>query len=236
MNKTVKTVLITLAAVFFVLVAIVMIFGEDTDAPDSSSPNAEESVLADSDSSLSDEGSEAINIDAGISQEEIDRTLAYDVFDWNGADDQGKLKIAQDIMRVWDANGSDYSMTAEELASYINQNLYDQANIFEIACTWGQSASPAQDTADVNAKPNISQEEINQTLAYDIFDWNGADDQGKLKIAQDIMRVWDAGGNVYSISAENLVAFINENLQDQANIFELACTAENIDSSLYFGN
>ena len=147
MNKTVKTVLITLAAVFFVLVAIVMIFGEDTDAPDSSSPNAEESVLADSDSSLSDEGSEAINIDAGISQEEMNRTLAYDVFDWNGADDQGKLKIAQDIMRVW-----------------------------------------------------------------------------------------DAGGNVYSISAENLVAFINENLQDQANIFELACTAENIDSSLYFGN
>ena len=236
MNKTVKTVLITLAAVFFVLVVIVMIFGDDPAAPDNSSSDVGESTLAVSDTSSSDESNEVINNDAGISQEEMNQTLAYDIFDWNGADDQGKLKIAQDIMRVWDANGSTYSMTAEELANYINQNLYDQANIYEIACTAEQSAPSAQDTASVNAKPKISQEEMNQTLAYDIFDWNGADDQGKLKIAQDIMMVWDAGGSVYSISAEGLVEFINQNLQDQANVFEVACTAENIDSSLYFGN
>ena len=135
MNKTVKTVLITLAAVFFVLVVIVMIFGDDPVAPDNSSSDVGESTLAVSDTSSSNESNEVINNDAGISQEEMNQTLAYDIFDWNGADDQGKLKIAQDIMMVWDAGGSVYSISAEGLVEFINQNLQDQANVFEVACT-----------------------------------------------------------------------------------------------------
>lgn len=134
MNKTLKTVLITLAAVFVVLFAVVMIFGEDTSASSGSASDIEENSLLESNISQSDEGDAQISIVSEISQEEYEAAIAYDVFDWNIADDQGKIKIAENIMRIWDAKGSVYGMTAEDLVVYINQNLSDQANIFEIAC------------------------------------------------------------------------------------------------------
>lgn len=109
MNKTLKTVLITLAVTFVFLVAVVMIFGEDTPAPA-----------------------------AKMSQEVYAATLAYDIFDWNRADEQGKIEMAKNIISIWNESGNSCELSAKDLAAYISQNLHDQANVFEVACIAAQ--------------------------------------------------------------------------------------------------
>ncbi|MFZ2538866.1 MAG: hypothetical protein WAX04_08180 [Oscillospiraceae bacterium] len=152
MNKTLKTVLITLAITIVALFAIIMIFGENTSIPMGSSSNIEKNSSPESEESP---GNASLNTDesssiaangtsssdnstkspaADVSEELFAKAVSYDVFDWNMADDQGKNEIIENIMRVWDANGSDYALTSKDLVTYINQNLSDQANIFEIAC------------------------------------------------------------------------------------------------------
>ncbi len=144
MNKTLKTVLITLAVTLVFLIAIVMIFGEDRSAPVVPSSQASGNIPADAplntdkNSSIASSETSTNNITEDLSKEMYAATIAYDIFDWNKADEQGKIEIAENIMRVWYANGSTYSMTSKDLVTYINQNLSNQANIFEIACIYAQ--------------------------------------------------------------------------------------------------
>lgn len=154
MNKTLKTVLITLGATFVVLFAVVMIFGEDNSAAaGNTGPNLKQSVSAASQTAPADvaPASEPTSIAAEqseevppepptieLAEEMLKTALDYDVFSWNAADAQGKIEIVRDIMCVWDASGNYYNMSEAGLVEYIGQNLYDQANIFEVACTAAQ--------------------------------------------------------------------------------------------------
>lgn len=160
MNKTLKTVLITLAATLVFLIAVVMIFGEDTPSPaDSTTQEAKnvEAVAEKTEQNTSTKCEEATasstannikkntaksttakSTTAGMSKELYDATIAYDIFDWNGADEQGKVKMVKDIIKIWNESGSSCEMTATDLVEYINQNLSDQANIFEVACMAAQ--------------------------------------------------------------------------------------------------
>lgn len=150
MNKTLKTVLITLAITFVILFAVVMIFGEDNSAANgnigpqedvsaaSQAVPTEAAPASEADSADVAPVSEAIpagNSAVKLTEETLKTALDYDVFSWNMADGQGKIEIVRTIMHVWDANGSYYDMPEEELVTYIDQSLYDQANIFEVACT-----------------------------------------------------------------------------------------------------
>ncbi|HWP52166.1 MAG TPA: hypothetical protein VN626_10770 [Clostridia bacterium] len=147
MNKTLKTVLITLGATFVVLFAVVMIFGEDTSTPARRTDDIKESASISSQESPSELAS-SIEIPAKIiapespavevSEELLKATLAYDIFDWNMASEPEKVEISKTIMSIWDTSGGYYEMSAEDLAAYIDQNLYDQANIFEVACVAAQ--------------------------------------------------------------------------------------------------
>ncbi|MDF3004438.1 MAG: hypothetical protein K0S22_910 [Oscillospiraceae bacterium] len=154
MNKTLKTVLITLGATFVVLFAVVMIFGEDNSAAaGNTAPNLKQSVSAASQTAPADVApdSEPTSIAAEqseevppepptieLTEEMLKTALDHDVFSWNAADAQGKIEIVRDIMCVWDASGNYYNMSEAGLVEYIGQNLYDQANIFEVACTAAQ--------------------------------------------------------------------------------------------------
>ena len=154
MNKTLKTVLITLGVTFVVLFAVVMIFGEDnTAAAGNIAPNPKENVSdssqvtsaevasASESAQVAADQAEAVPAEsptAELTQELLKTTLEYDIFSWNMADAQGKVEIARNIMLVWDASGIYYDMPEEGLVEYIGQNLYDQANIFEVACTAAQ--------------------------------------------------------------------------------------------------
>lgn len=153
MNKTLKTVFITLGATFVVLFAVVMIFGEDNSAAaGNTGPNLKQSVSAASQTAPADvapasepsiaaEQSEEVPPEPPtieLTEEILKTALDYDVFSWNAADAQGKIEIVRDIMCVWDESGSYYNMSEAGLVEYIGQNLYDQANIFEVACTAAQ--------------------------------------------------------------------------------------------------
>ena len=153
MNKTLKTVFITLGATFVVLFAVVMIFGEDNSAAaGNTGPNLKQSVSAASQTAPADvapasepsiaaEQSEEVPPEPPtieLTEEILKTALDYDVFSWNAADAQGKIEIVRDIMCVWDASGNYYNMSEAGLVEYIGQNLYDQANIFEVACTAAQ--------------------------------------------------------------------------------------------------
>lgn len=153
MNKTLKTVLITLGVTFVVLFAVVMIFGEDNSAaagnieptskenvsvsqvvPSEVVPASEAAPVAASQSAILP--SEPPTVE--LTEEMLKTALEYDIFSWNATDAQGKIEIVRDIMRVWDAGGIYYDIPEEGLVEYIGQNLYDQANIFEVACTAAQ--------------------------------------------------------------------------------------------------
>ncbi|MEM1485965.1 hypothetical protein V6615_14005 [Oscillospiraceae bacterium PP1C4] len=156
MNKTFKTVLITLAVTLVILFAVVMIFGEDTSTPTGSSSDTQKSASAESQEILantSPNSEKNVPAEIGrapadnnapespaaeISKELLQTTLAYDIFDWNMADEQGKAAIAKDIIHIWNAGGNIYEMTAEDLIAGINNGLHDQANIFEVACVAAQ--------------------------------------------------------------------------------------------------
>lgn len=154
MNKTLKTVLATLGVTFVVLFAVVMIFGEDNSAAgENTTPNPKEDVSVSSQVAPAEaiSSSEAAQVAADqteavpaespmveLTEEMLKTALDYDVFSWNMADAQGKIQIVRDIMCVWNASGSYYDMPEEALVEYIGQNLYDQANIFEVACTAAQ--------------------------------------------------------------------------------------------------
>ena len=153
MNKTLKTVFITLGATFVVLFAVVMIFGEDNSAAaGNTAPNLKQSVSAASQTAPADvapasepsiaaEQSEEVPPEPPtieLTEEILKTALDYDVFSWNAADAQSKIEIVRDIMCVWDESGSYYNMSEAGLVEYIGQNLYDQANIFEVACTAAQ--------------------------------------------------------------------------------------------------
>ena len=56
---------------------------------------------------------------------------------------------------------------------------------------------------------------------------------GKTAIVENIHRVWNESGETYSLSTEDMVAFIDANLSDQANIYDIACFAEMIDEAPY---
>lgn len=153
MNKTFKTVLITLGVTFVVLIGVVMIFGEDKSAAaGNTAPNPKENISA-SQAAPAEAvpASEAAQVSASqpeplpsepptveLTEEMLRTALDYDIFSWNATDAQGKTEIVRDIMRVWDAGGIYYDIPEEGLVEYIGQNLYDQANIFEVACTAAQ--------------------------------------------------------------------------------------------------
>lgn len=136
MNKTLKTVLITVAVIFVLLFALVMLFGEEASAPSDIAPDAGPNSIEFDAASANAQA--PISSDAEISEEEYKKALAYDVFDWNMADDGGKRAMAEAILRVWDAKGANYAIQVEELVAYIDANLYDQAIIFEVACVAAQ--------------------------------------------------------------------------------------------------
>lgn len=142
MNKTLKTVLITLAVTFAFLFAIVMFFGEAPTAPD---PPSSQGAVTPANASISTGADTPIEADSASedtdnmpSPEQYQITLAYDVFDWNLADEQGKAEIAEAIISVWAAYGDSYDQDTKALVTYISQHLYDQANIFEVACVAAQ--------------------------------------------------------------------------------------------------
>ena len=131
MNKTFKTVLITLAVVFVVLFAVVWIFGEDSPAVDDPSLTSSDSTTA---PSIEETEGSSGNDQPALTKEEITVILNYDIFDWTPLDKQGRMKIAQSIITLWATKGVDNKVTSEELVGYINDNLYDQAIIFDVAC------------------------------------------------------------------------------------------------------
>ncbi|MPM92290.1 hypothetical protein SDC9_139425 [bioreactor metagenome] len=143
MNKTLRTVLITLAVTVVFLFAVVMLFGEDQTVPASTSSHGSENILADAQmkegADTQIEVKEKPESAAGtLSQEQYAAALAYDVFDWNSADEKTKADMAESIISVWADYGDSYEQSAKELVTYIGQHLYDQANIFEVACTAAQ--------------------------------------------------------------------------------------------------
>ncbi|MEG0853125.1 MAG: hypothetical protein RSF82_04590 [Angelakisella sp.] len=144
MNKTLKTVLITTAVIFVILFAVVMIFGEDTSVSTPPSEALQQSTAVAADQELDkepDKEPDPAAPAAVVSDEMFAKTVNYDVFDWNGTDEQGKIKIANDIISVWVASGNAYERTAEDLAAGIKQELQrdsDQANVFEKACIAAQ--------------------------------------------------------------------------------------------------
>ncbi len=136
MNKTLKTVLITIAVTFVILFAVVMIFGEDT-----STPNSQASGLQNGTPAVSNQEHGQDSPVTEISEEIIAKTLNYDVFDWNGADLQGKVNIVDDITNLWTAKGKSYNLSLSDLLAGIDQEIQqdpDQANIFEKACIVAQ--------------------------------------------------------------------------------------------------
>ncbi|MEG0541472.1 MAG: hypothetical protein RR528_04020 [Angelakisella sp.] len=140
MNKTLKTVLITTAVIFVILFAVVMIFGEDTSVSTPPSEASQQSTAVAADQEPAKEPDPAAPAEV-VSDEMFAKTVNYDVFDWNGTDEQGKIKIANDIISVWVASGNAYERTAEDLAAGIKQELQrdsDQANVFEKACIAAQ--------------------------------------------------------------------------------------------------
>lgn len=140
MNKTLKTVLITVAVIFVILFAIVMIFGEDTSTPKNPASYLQKGTSATSNQEQTKEP-EQDSSEEVVSEEMIAKTLNYDVFDWNGADLQGKVKIVDDITNLWAAKGKSYNLSLTDLLAGIDQEIQqdpDQANIFEKACIVAQ--------------------------------------------------------------------------------------------------
>ena len=155
MNKTLKTVLITMVMTIAALIILIMLFGEDTPAAPGASAQASASwspsgreepkepptATAEPEEQHSGEASEPPAAESGqpdspsgLSDEEYSQVLGYDVFDWNGADDKGKIEIARKIIKVWEEAGAYHQRNAQELAEYIDLNISDQANMFETAC------------------------------------------------------------------------------------------------------
>lgn len=140
MNKTLKTVLVTVAVTFVILFAAVMIFGEDTSNPKSKASNLQNVTPATS----NEEPAKELEQDGPgteVTIEMISKIINYDVFDWNGADEQGKIKIAKEIISFWAAKGNSYELTVEDLVVGIEQEIQqdpNQANVFEKACIVAQ--------------------------------------------------------------------------------------------------
>jgi len=139
-NKTLKTVLITVAVTFVILFAAVMILGKDTSTPNSQTSNLQNVAPATS----NQEPAKEIEQDSPgteVTIEMISKIINYDVFDWNGADEQGKIKIAKEIINFGAAKGNSYELTAEDLVVGIEQEIQqdpNQANVFEKACIAAQ--------------------------------------------------------------------------------------------------
>ncbi|MFZ2537906.1 MAG: hypothetical protein WAX04_03275 [Oscillospiraceae bacterium] len=141
MNKTLKTVLITTGVIFVALFAIVMIFGEDNLTPTSPSTDLAESSTLESDNNAPLKTDDKESPVPEVSKEVFEKTVSYDIFDWNMADDKGKMEIVEAIITVWAANGNVYEQTPEDLLAGIKQELQkgiEQANIFEKACNAAQ--------------------------------------------------------------------------------------------------
>ena len=71
----------------------------------------------------------------GMSRDELQSIISYDIFDWNSADMQGKELIVENIHRVWNESGETYALSVDDTVAQIDSNLSDQAIIFDIACS-----------------------------------------------------------------------------------------------------
>lgn len=243
-NKTLKTVLITVGVMLFAIVVLAL-------------------LMDDSDNSTSDAPATGIieepqDTPKEVTLEEFQKILSYDIFDWGMEDDQGKLRIAEEIISIWAEDHINYNYTYDELVDAINQELAvenEQANIFEKACiaakidpvpyfalinnsavTEAPAEEPQQTTQPATQKVNqgMSKDEFTKIMFYDIFDWNMADEQGQVRIAQEIINVWSESGVSCNFAASDLAIAISNNLEDQANIFDTACYVAGIDSAPYF--
>lgn len=140
MNKTLKTVFITITVTFVILFAVVMIFGEDTSTSNSLASDLQDGASA---TSNQDPAKDLEQDSPGteVTVEMISKIINYDVFDWNGADEQGKTKIAKEIINFWAAKGNSCELTVEDLVVGIEQEIQqdpNQANVFEKACIVAQ--------------------------------------------------------------------------------------------------
>ncbi len=199
MNKTLKTVLITLAVTCVILFAVVMIFGKESPAPtDSTTPEAKNASV------------EVAKKTVQSASEEVDETIASSTEGSTKGSTEGNTKNSTE--------GNSKTNTAKNSKSNSKTNT---------------ASNSKSNTAAASSAPVISMELYETTISYDIFDWNGADEQGKIEMAKNILFIWSEAGDSCELSAKELAAYISQNLHDQANVFEVACIAAQIDPQQY---
>lgn len=107
------------------------------------------------------------------------------------------------------------------------------------------AGSLSQETGSSSEEVSVSEGEpdygspidAEAVMGTDIFAWGAMDDKTKQKWAEDVLAIWKECYDTTGVSAETILSKVNTALQndsEQANIFELACTAYEIDSSLFY--